>query len=126
MGLFPGGDGQRFVVVHLVVHAGAVFGDDFNGDLGVLVVRDAFRHPFGVVGTGEGQGGGAKHGQQGSSGQQSFHRYCLHGVCPWLLCAAPAGLRQTARNVYRVSVLCRPCAGSDTIFLWPTVVFRLF
>jgi hypothetical protein len=46
-------DRLRFVVAHLVVHAGAIFEHDVGGRA-ALIVRDALIDPFDVVG-----GGGA-------------------------------------------------------------------
>jgi hypothetical protein len=49
VGLLPHGDGLRFVVVHLFVHAYAVLADD-GGFGAALVVVDALVDPLEVVG----------------------------------------------------------------------------
>jgi len=49
MGNFPFRNGRIFVVVHLLVHAGAVFQDDVFLRPFILVVLDALTDPCGIV-----------------------------------------------------------------------------
>lgn len=74
MGLFPLRDGLRFVLIHLIVHACAVLGDDFHRHLGILVVLNALGNPGGVVGTSKGKAGAGNSGKHEERGEQVLHR----------------------------------------------------
>src|SRR5450631_4070236 len=77
VGLFPLRDRLRFVVVHLLVHAGAIIQHHFSRRAG-FVVGDALVDPFHVVG-GDGEGGVAG---KSKSGEREREGGGFHGRSP--------------------------------------------
>jgi hypothetical protein len=54
VGLFPLGNGLRFTAAHFVIHTSAVFLNNRNIDLRILVVLQTLSDPFNVIGIGAG------------------------------------------------------------------------
>jgi hypothetical protein len=66
VGFFPLGDRPRFVVAHLVVHAGAIFEDNVLSGI-ALVVGNALVDPFDVV---SGRRGGGRRSEYAAEANQ--------------------------------------------------------
>ena len=89
VGLFPLRDRLRFVVAHLVVHAGAIFQHDLIGRA-ALVVGNALIDPFDVVG-----GGGTGASRRERTTGRDQNRIChLMTTSPLAFCAVRNDRRQ--------------------------------